>query len=159
MTLGLPQREEVQTAQFTPITQQGNDTTRFKLAPHWLMEEIQWRNNTAVETQHTSSYSTLSLTFIMCPIVCVCERVCACVIETHLWKQLSWPPSPLPHPVPAVSQQLTATYCPPPLSLCNSHIPVHLLVSFSLNLTLSSLHTLIFSYLSCRQFPPLQSIS
>lgn len=36
--------------------------------------------------------------------------MCVCVIETHLWKQLSWPPSPLPHPVPAVSQQLTALH-------------------------------------------------
>lgn len=55
--------------------------------------------------------------------------MCVCVIKTHLWKQLSWPPTPLPHPVPAVSQQLTATYCPPPL-LCTSNIPVPLLVSF-----------------------------
>lgn len=27
----------------------------------------------------------------------------------HLWKHLFWPPSPLPHPVPAVTQQLGLT--------------------------------------------------
>lgn len=68
------------------------------------MEETLWRI-TLLWKLNSSSYSTLSLTFIMRSIC-----VCVCVIETHLWKQLSWPPSPLPHPVPAVSQQLTALH-------------------------------------------------
>lgn len=44
-----------------------------------------------------------------------------CVHASHLWKQLLWPHSPLPHPVPAVSQQLTMTYCPPSIHLRLPH--------------------------------------
>lgn len=44
------------------------------------------------------------------------------------------------------------------LSFCTSHIPVPQLLSFTLNLTLSSLHMTILSYLSRCQFP-LRSIS
>ena len=40
------------------------------------------------------------------------------------------PPSPLPHPVPTVSQQTGANHRPPPL-LCTSHTPIPLLVSAS----------------------------
>lgn len=50
-----------------------------------------------------------------------------CVTEALLWKQLSWPPSLLPHPVPAVSQQLHVIQCPPPL-LCSSLLPTPLLL-------------------------------
>ena len=82
--------------------------------------------------------------------------VCTCVIETHLWKRLSWPPSPLPHPVPAVSQQLTATHCPPPLHLPHSHTSTR--VSFSqphpfLPPHTDSLLSSIFPLHSISQFP------
>lgn len=69
--------------------------------------------------------------------------VSVCVTETHLWKQLSWPPSPLPHPVPTVSQQLTLW--PPPL-LCFAHIPQPPPSSLSSQ-------PLPLSYLFCRQPP------
>ncbi len=118
--------------------------TPFTWAPHTSLINgwISVKNNSAVEPD-TSSCSASSLTFIMCSIVCTC------VIETHLWKQLSL------HHFPILFQQsvsnllrLTALHLssPPPTSpyLCSS---------FSLNLTLSSLHVLILSYLSCRQFP------
>lgn len=84
-------------------TTAGRSSTHFKLAPYWLMEEI--HRITLLWKLKTSSYSTSSLNFIMCSIVCVC----ACVTETHLWKQLSWPRSPLPHPVPAVSNLMWLT--------------------------------------------------
>lgn len=53
--------------------------------------------------------NTLSLAFIICSIVCasMCHRDPP--MEAALLAS-----SPLPHPVPKVSQQLTATHCPPP---------------------------------------------
>lgn len=59
----------------------------------------------------------LNVTFILCSI----WGVCVCVCVSHLWKQLLWSPSPLPHPVPTLSQQLTVTYCPPCLNLLLPH--------------------------------------
>lgn len=85
--------------------------------------------------------NTLSLAFIICSIVCasMCHRDPP--MEAALLAS-----SPLPHPVPKVSQQLTATHCPPP-PLCTSPVPIPLFRSclFPLSLTLSSLLTLILS--------------
>lgn len=45
-------------------------STHFKLAPHSLMEEIQWRITLLWKLNPSSKF--LSLTFIMFSIVCVC---------------------------------------------------------------------------------------
>lgn len=100
-----------------------------------------------METQHKVIFNTESNFYNVLYCVCVCVS----------WRPTYGSSSPgLLHHFPILFQQsvsnllrLAALH----LSLCTSHIPVPLLVSFSLNLTLSSLHALIPSYLSCRQFP------
>ncbi len=84
------------------IKSKGNGSARFKLAERWLMEEPQWRI-TLLWKLNTRSYSTLSLTFIMCSIVCVCVCHGDPPMEAALLASFTTSPS--------CSSSQSATYC------------------------------------------------